>query len=308
MPILTRAALQRFAPRPASGLRAQNWDDYVAAMVEHGDELLAAAGIDQARELQHFMAQIGHESGGFTILWEDMRYRAPRILEIFGAGRHSAGITAAEADRLAGNPEALAERVYGLGNPRKARELGNTDPGDGYRYRGYGLMQITGRTDHERLLAGDTSPRGSIRAALSEWNEKGCSPLAMVDDVKSITRRINGGFNGLAERRALLARAKSIWPVLAADTPAGERLPPSTMAQSSTGNTALAIGSASGVSAATEVSNAMARVASGGGQFSLQALAMALASSPTFWLGMLTLAGAAYIWLERRRKLIVHGI
>ena len=56
------------------------------------------------------------------------------MLQIFGVGNHSAAVTAAEAATLANRPEAIADRVYGLGNPRKARELGNTKPGDGFLY------------------------------------------------------------------------------------------------------------------------------------------------------------------------------
>ncbi|MEH2470469.1 putative chitinase [Nitrobacteraceae bacterium AZCC 2161] len=70
-------------------------------------------------------------AGQGTIVREDMNYRAERIGQIFGV--HSAKVTPAEAERLAHNPKALAERVYGLGNPKWAKEPGNTQPGDGYR-------------------------------------------------------------------------------------------------------------------------------------------------------------------------------
>lgn len=212
--MLTRDDLQRFAPRPGAGERAANWDAYVEAMTEHGGSLCAEFGIDTALELQHFMAQIGHESGGFTVLWEDMRnYRPERIMEIFGIGRHSAKVTMKEARELSGKPKELAERVYGLGNPKKAIELGNIEPGDGYKYRGYGPMQVTGRKDHERLMLGDHSVRGALRAAFAEWDEKHCNELASRDDIKSITKRINGGHNGLEDRKRYLAKAKRIWPV-----------------------------------------------------------------------------------------------
>ncbi|MFL9829061.1 hypothetical protein ABTU92_30075, partial [Rhodoplanes sp. SY1] len=91
--------------------------------------VLAEHGIDDPLVVAHLMAQISHENGAGTIVREDMRYRAPRIMEIFGVGRHSAKVNEAEAARLAGRPAELAERVYGLGNPKKARELGNTEPG-----------------------------------------------------------------------------------------------------------------------------------------------------------------------------------
>src|SRR5262249_34680170 len=93
------------------------------------------------------------ETGGFTVLRENMNYSAQRLIEIFGVNHHSAAVTAIEAERLAGHPDAIAERVYGLGNPRKARELGNTQPGGGFRYRGNGILQMTGRSAHQRMGA-----------------------------------------------------------------------------------------------------------------------------------------------------------
>ena len=96
----------------------------------------------------HWFAQVHHESGGFTIGRENINYKTvKRIMEIFGA-RHSAKVTVNEAYGLVRNPYMLAERVYGLGNPRKARELGNVKEGDGYKYRGGGGLQITGGGDY----------------------------------------------------------------------------------------------------------------------------------------------------------------
>ena len=303
MPIFTRDKLAKFAPRPREAAKAQIWDGYADALCEHGDALCAEFGIDEALELQHFMARVGHECDGFMLIWENMHYRAERIMEVFGEGRHSAGVSSSEARYLAGNDQALAERVYGLGNPRKARELGNREPGDGYRYRGFGPMQTTGRADHEKYLGGDTSYRAALRAAFAEWDKKDCNEPARRDDAKTICKRINGGYNGLDDQRVRLTRAKRVWPVM----PTDPVQPPETMLASTTGNTAIALGTGGTVSTATEVSTAMAKVAAGG-SFSLSSFLMALASSPTFWVGVFTVAGAAYVWLERRRKLVNHGI
>src|SRR5262245_27109496 len=87
---------------------------YVSAF-DGGDDLLQKQEITTPDRLAHFLAQVLHESGGLRFEWENMNYRADRLLEIFGVGRHSAKITPEEAKRLAGNPEAIAERVYGLG-------------------------------------------------------------------------------------------------------------------------------------------------------------------------------------------------
>ncbi len=102
-------------------------------------------------QLAYVLATVRHETGGkMKPVRENMNYRAARILEVFGA-KHSAKVTKAEAQKLAGNPQALAERVYGLGNPKKAAELGNTQKGDGYKYRGGGYEQRTGRKNFRRV-------------------------------------------------------------------------------------------------------------------------------------------------------------
>ena len=133
--------------------------------------------------LAHFLAQILHETGGGRILAENLTYRtAKRLLLIFGADHHSAAIRTDEVPGLLGNPMGLAERVYGLGNPRKARELGNTRPGDGYRYRGRGALQTTGGANYRRasVAAGGAvdfykdpdlliDAKQLLKPALGEW-------------------------------------------------------------------------------------------------------------------------------------------
>lgn len=312
MPIFTREALERFAPRPRDPRRAAVWDGYVGALVEHGDALAAEFGIDEPLEVQHLMARAKAENN-FEILWESGAYTADGILKHFGIGRHSAKVTAAEAHRIADLPveertKVLFERVYGLGNPGKARELGNREPGDGWRYRGFGLLQTTGREDHEKYLAGETTYYAAVRAAFVEWDKKGCNEMARRDDVKAVCKAINGGYNGLEHQRAALAQAKRVWRVLpGGDVPA----PPANMAASTTGNMAVTLGTGGTAVAATELSGAFSKVAASGQGFSFEAFALALVSSPTFWIGafgLLTLVGSAYIWLERRRKLVVHGV
>lgn len=102
-------------------------------------------------QLAYVLATVRHETGGkMKPVRENMTYRAERILEVFGP-KHSAKVTYAEAQKLAGNPQALAERVYGLGNPKKAAELGNTQKGDGFKYRGGGYEQRTGRKNFRRV-------------------------------------------------------------------------------------------------------------------------------------------------------------
>lgn len=189
---------------------------YVAALT-NGDALLAQNGITAPRRLAHFLAQLLHETGGGTVLFEDMFYRtADQLLKIFGVGNHSAAVRRDEVAGLLCNPRGLAERVYGLGNPSKAHELGNTLPGDGYRYRGGGLLQTTGREAYKRrgVLAGvdfEANPElivaddQALKPALSEWAEGNLNAAADRNDIVTITRVINGGLNGLDERQSWLA-------------------------------------------------------------------------------------------------------
>lgn len=203
---------------------------YLSAF-EQGGALLEHHGITTPLRQAHLLAQMFHETDGLTITFENMNYRARRILEVFGVGNHSAAVRPAEAEMLAGRPEALAERVYGLGNPGKARELGNTQAGDGFRYRGGGLLQTTGRgsyrkrgeeigidleADPERVLDAEVA----LLPALGEWSDGNLNDAADADDIRRITRAINGGYMGLAARRAWFDR---IYPVLKGEAAEGWR-------------------------------------------------------------------------------------
>ena len=165
--------------------------NYIAAF-QNGSALLAQHEINTPLRLAHFLAQILHESGELRIEWENMSYSAERMLEIFGA-RHSAKVKPAEAAMLAHKPELIAERVYGLGNPSKAAELGNTHRGDGFLYRGGGLMQTTGRANYKRMgqLCGVdfenhpdlvVSAEHALKPALGEWSQGKLNQFADQDD------------------------------------------------------------------------------------------------------------------------------
>jgi predicted chitinase len=124
-------------------------------------------------EMAYVLATVRHETAGtMKPVRENMNYRAERILEVFGS-KHSAKVTRAEAQKLAGNPQALAERVYGLGNPVKAKELGNISKGDGFKYRGGGYDQRTGRNNYRRVgLENDpdqiVEPKEAARAMIDD--------------------------------------------------------------------------------------------------------------------------------------------
>jgi len=188
----------------------------------NAQDLLYQFGINTPLRISHFLAQVLHETGGGTVLFENLNYTTPaRLLQIFGVGHHSAAIRPEEVNGLIGNPQALAERVYGLGNPRKAKELGNTRPGDGYRYRGGGALQTTGGANYKNM--GDLSgvdfynqpdlivdPAQVLKPAIHEWDLGKLNTAADKNDIRTITRVINGGYNGIDERQAWFNK---IWPI-----------------------------------------------------------------------------------------------
>jgi len=184
--------------------------EYLAAF-EAGDQLFAQARINTPDRLAQFLAQVCHETGGLTITYESGDYSAQRLMQIFGAGHHSAALTSAECNALAHNGPAIFERVYGLGNKHK-HDLGNTQPGDGWKYRGAGLMQTTGRANYARMgrkcgVDFETHPEWvlsaahALKPAIAEWSEGGLNAWADKGDIEHITRKINGGLNGFDSRK-----------------------------------------------------------------------------------------------------------
>lgn len=184
----------------ATLLRAARWLPHLtAAMHRHG--------IDTPARAAHFLAQISVESGRLERLEENLNYSAERLMVVWP----SRFKTHAEAARFAHNPQALANRVYG-------GRLGNTGPDDGWRYRGRGLKQLTGKanyqayseasgldcvSDPDKLL----EPGIAADSAAWFWASHGCSALADAGDVRGLTMRINGGLTGLGERAAMAAAA-----------------------------------------------------------------------------------------------------
>lgn len=178
----------------------------------------------------NLIAQVMGETGGCTIIQESGAYSASRIMEIFGVGHHSAAVTPTEARRLAGDGPALFDRVYGLGNKRKAVELGNTQLGDGWKFRGIGPLQSTGRGAAKRW--GDkchadfttdplvmVQPEFIMLPPLLEWAAGNLNAAADRDDTRAIRKRINGGYNGMADVQAWHDR---LWPLLRLADPAND--------------------------------------------------------------------------------------
>jgi putative chitinase len=120
------------------------------------------------------------------------------------------------ANQYANNPEKLANKVYG-----GRADLGNTEDGDGFKFHGRGIFQLTGRSnvttcgnalgqpfaEHPELLI---EPEWACMSAGWFWNKKGLNSLADVQDYETMTKRINGGLNGLDDRKAKIAKALSV--------------------------------------------------------------------------------------------------
>ena len=200
---VTRELLTGIAPRPGSSEKAQFWEKYVAALASPaGAEVLAQYELDQnPQRLVMILANMMQETGGFTLVWESMKYSADRMLKIFG---QSAGLTREEAEELAFKEKEIAERVYGLGNPRKAKVLGNTEPGDGWRFRGGGFLQTTGRENYRvlgKLIGVDLEanpeliedPLVSLKAACAEWHKMGLNAYADRNEFRACCNGINAG-------------------------------------------------------------------------------------------------------------------
>lgn len=167
--------------------------------------------------LIHFFAQVSHESG-FRPIAENLNYSVDGLKQTFSAARISRAQCEA-LGRAPGRPadqQAIANIVYG--GAWGATNLGNTQPGDGWRYRGRGLIQLTGRANYARTgpaYEADpdqvATPAGSVHCAIDYWRTRGLNAAADIDNVALVTRLINGGDLGLAERTALTDRGKAIW-------------------------------------------------------------------------------------------------
>lgn len=168
--------------------------------------------------MAHVIAQIGHESGSFARLEEGLAYRSvDRLMKIFG-GRN--GLTRDMAFRMLGDPVKIGNHVYGGEWGR--RNLGNTQPNDGWFFRGGGLIQLTGRANYTKAaeaLGIDLSrlpdlvrkDEGIAAQAAMWWLwDNGLLKYFETDDVRGATRRINGGLNGLTDRINRLERAKRV--------------------------------------------------------------------------------------------------
>jgi putative chitinase len=173
-----------------------------------------AYSITSPRRVAGFLSQIGHESAGFSRLVENLNYSADGLLATFSRRRISAE-DAQKHGRRRGQPAnqvKLANLLYGGAFGRE--QLGNTQPGDGWAFRGRGLKQLTGRDNYRRCgdalridLIGNPDllllPANAAMSAGWFWSTNKLNDIADLGDVLGMTRRVNGGTNGLTERAAL---------------------------------------------------------------------------------------------------------
>lgn len=152
-----------------------------------------------------FLAQVAHESGEFKHTQENLNYSADGLLKVFPKYFKDKN-----PNDYARNPQKIANLVY-------SNRMGNGDEnsGDGYKFRGRGYIQLTGRDNYLKFLKykyhADTqtldnlisyleTPEGSLESALFFWQSNGLNKYADARDIKECTRRINGGYNGLVDR------------------------------------------------------------------------------------------------------------
>ena len=167
------------------------------------DNLLPAAGIDTKERVNMFLAQCGHESGGFSRFTEGLNYSAKGLRATFPK-YFPDDATAIKYER---QKEKIANRVY-------ANRMGNgpESSGDGWKYRGRGMIMTTGKDNYTEfskysgidavnnpdLLSSDMS--AAIKSAIWFWNKNILNSFADKKDVLSATKKINGGINGLEDR------------------------------------------------------------------------------------------------------------
>ena len=151
--------------------------------------------VDWSKENKiHFLAQCAHESAGFRCLRENLNYSAQALLRVFPKY-----FTEISAETYARKPNEIADIVYAnrMGN-------GNVASHDGSRYKGRGLIQLTGRNNytkfgHEKDPEYLETPEGAVKSAIWFWST---NELYRYTDIKVITKKINGGYNGLEDRTA----------------------------------------------------------------------------------------------------------
>jgi putative chitinase len=208
---ITLDQIQRLAPNARSSYREA---------IQNGGPVLEQCGISATPlRVAHFMAQVLHESGGLAIQIESLNYSAERLPKVWPSRFKPTGPL---------DPAAFAHDQQKLGNEVYGGRMGNSAPNDGFTYRGRGLLQLTGKDSYQEattalraqnpaapdfVAAPDAvfGAQWSIAVAAAEWASKGCNAFADQDDIRKVTRAINGGLIGLSDRTEWLRLTKAVW-------------------------------------------------------------------------------------------------
>jgi putative chitinase len=194
MDFFTEDAVRQLIPK------VKNFDEWYNNLLN----ILPEYDIDTPKRVAAFMAQCGHESGGFTLMQENLNYSAKGLVGTF----KKYFPTEAHAKPYERKPEMIANRVY-------ANRMGNGDEasGEGWYFRGRGIVQITGKNNYTKcsqsLFESNVLVENpdllleteyAIHSACWFWSAARLNELADVGDIKTMTKRINGGFIGLEDR------------------------------------------------------------------------------------------------------------
>lgn len=197
----SKVFLQRFAPRCT----------HIDALFLACEKLFSKYEVNSTLRISHFLAQIYVESASFTRLEENLHYSASRLCEIFPTRFHKI-----DAERYANNPQQIANRAYAnkIGN-------GNEASGDGYKYRGRGYIQLTGKANYVEIgakMKQDIAenpdlllqPHFALQASLAYWQTRNLNSIADWGSVRDVTKKINAACLHLSEREAAFRRAMSL--------------------------------------------------------------------------------------------------
>lgn len=199
-----------FTPEKLSQILSNNSnvDQWYDALIK----MLPEYGIVSLLEVAQFLAQTGHESAGYSVLKENLNYRWESLRRVFPKYFPTDEI----AKQYERKPEMIANRAYGnrMGN-------GPEESGDGFRYCGRGLIQLTGKYNYQNLANSIEMPLeelpeylltfdGAVQSACWYWTTHNISEPANAGDTKRVTQIINGGQNGFDDRLARYNRALDI--------------------------------------------------------------------------------------------------
>jgi len=182
-----------------------------AAWADAAMEILPKYEINTPNRIAGFFAQTGHESMNFTALSENLNYRAETLEKLFSKYFSKAGRNAAD---YAKQPEKIANIIYG-------GRMGNVQEGDGYRFRGRGVIQLTGRDNYtafgksvgmspEQVIDYVQTKKGALESACWYWNSRKINAACDKSDITLMTKLVNGGTIGLEDRRKHYEQALAV--------------------------------------------------------------------------------------------------